>query len=221
MIPFMTRSKPTLAKEVILKSGFLALAVIVVLVSSGSTTEFYGQELPNRRVARLVTSPANGVKERPRSAAILDAHTESESLPPSFPAIDSADAIERIAFDRTNEQRIHEGLAPLEWDPALHLMARQHSEDMARLGYFSHETPDGLRLKDRARQVGIIRFRLLAENIAYNQGFDDPGGLAVERWMQSPGHRENILSRDFRASAVGSFVSRDGIVFLTQVFIER
>lgn len=68
--------------------------------------------------------------------------------------------------------------------------------------------------------MGISRFRVLAENIAYNQG-DDPGAFAVERWMLSSGHRENILSTEFQASAIGSFVAADGRVYLTQGFITR
>jgi uncharacterized protein YkwD len=92
---------------------------------------------------------------------------------------------------------------------------------MSRENYFSHTTPDGQRLRDRIRVVGIVQFRVLAENIAYNQGYEDPGALAVERWMLSPKHRANILSPEFQAMAIGSFVAADGSVFLTQTFITR
>ena len=92
---------------------------------------------------------------------------------------------------------------------------------MVRRGYFSHEMPDGARLKDRALAVGIPHFRVLGENIAYNQGYDDPGAFAVERWMISPGHRANILSNEFEQSAIGSFIAPDGTVYLTQEFIKR
>jgi uncharacterized protein YkwD len=91
---------------------------------------------------------------------------------------------------------------------------------MSVRGYFSHETPEGLRLRDRARLAGI-RYRVIAENIAYNQGYDDPGAFAVERWTISSGHRENLLSTEFRGSAIGSFVAPDGTVYLTQLFILR
>jgi uncharacterized protein YkwD len=100
-------------------------------------------------------------------------------------------------------------------------MARVHSEKMARENFFSHETPNGQRLKDRARAIGVGRFKVLAENIAFNQGFEDPAALAVERWLISPGHRANILYRQFEASAVGVFVSDNGAVYLTQAFIAR
>jgi uncharacterized protein YkwD len=92
---------------------------------------------------------------------------------------------------------------------------------MALVGFFSHETPEGLQPKDRARALGILHFRVLAENIAYNKGYEDPGGFAVERWMISPGHRANILYIGFQTSAIGSFVATDGSVYLTQVFINR
>jgi len=92
---------------------------------------------------------------------------------------------------------------------------------MARRGYFAHLTPDGLRLRDRARAAGITHYQLLGENIAYNLGYDDPGAFAVERWMLSPGHRANILYAGFKAMAVGTYVAADGSVFLTQTFITR
>jgi uncharacterized protein YkwD len=136
------------------------------------------------------------------------------------PSIDEATAIERRAFERTNEVRVGQGLVPLAWDADLCRMAREHSESMARQGYFSHETLEGLQLKDRARASRIPRFRVIGENIAYNKGYEDPGGFAVERWMISPGHRANILY-GFEASAIGSYVSADGSVYLTQVFIAR
>jgi uncharacterized protein YkwD len=100
-------------------------------------------------------------------------------------------------------------------------MARKHSEKMAHLGFFSHVTPEGLRLQDRAREAGISHYSVIAENIAYNQGYDDPGAFAVERWMTSPGHRANILYSGFKSMAVGTFVAADGSVYLTQTFVTR
>ncbi len=76
-------------------------------------------------------------------------------------------------------------------------------------------------MRERAREVGILRYNVLGENIAMSQGFDDPGAFAVQRWMQSEKHRANILSPEFRAMAIGSFVAADGSVYLTQLFITR
>lgn len=137
------------------------------------------------------------------------------------PSLDEANAIERRAFEQTNLIRVKNGLQPFVWDAEVCRMARTHSESMSRLGFFSHTTPSGHRLRDRARAAGISQFSVLGENIAYNQGYDDPGAFAVERWMLSAKHRDNILSREFRAMAIGSFVAPDGSVYLTQTFITR
>ena len=141
------------------------------------------------------------------------------SDPEQWPA--QATEIEKRAFELTNAAREGYGLMPLAWDPELYVMARMHSESMGRLGFFSHETPEGLRMTDRARALGISHFRMLGENIAYNQGFEDPGGFAVEEWLLSPGHRANILRTEFRQSAIGVFIATDGTVYLTQEFITR
>jgi uncharacterized protein YkwD len=99
-------------------------------------------------------------------------------------------------------------------------MARQHSEDMARQNFFSHAGPGG-DTTDRARSLGIRGWSALGENIAYNQGFDDPAAFAVERWMGSPKHRSNILSRMFTRSGLGIARAADGRIFFTQVFVAR
>jgi uncharacterized protein YkwD len=137
------------------------------------------------------------------------------------PTLAEAGDIERRAFEQTNLVRVQNGLPAFEWDADVCRMARTHSESMSRLNYFSHVTPDGLRLRDRARAVGILTFTVLGENIAYNQGYEDPGAFAVERWMASAKHRANILSKEFRAMAIGTYVGPDGSVFLTQTFITR
>jgi uncharacterized protein YkwD len=137
------------------------------------------------------------------------------------PSLAEATEIERRAFDLTNTMRLQSNLAPLVWDPELCRMARLHSEDMVRRGFFAHSTPEGLRLKDRAHAAGIAHFHVMGENIAYNQGFDDPGAFTVGRWMQSSGHRANILSPEFQQSAIGVFIAPDGTIYLTQEFITR
>jgi len=129
--------------------------------------------------------------------------------------------IEKRAFEQTNLVRVKNGLPPFTWDADICRMARIHSESMSRQKFFSHVTPEGLRLRDRARAAGILQFSVLGENIAYTQGYADPGAYIVEQWMQSEKHRANILSANFRAMAIGSFIAPDGSVYLTQTFITR
>jgi len=158
---------------------------------------------------------------KPQPVARLITSLTPVTARPTTPSPVEPNDIEKRAFDQTNIARVKNGLAPLVWDGDVCRMARIHSESMSRQGYFSHITPEGLRLRERAREVGILRYTVLGENIALNQGFDDPGALAVERWMQSDKHRANILSPEFRAMAIGSFVAADGTVYLTQTFITR
>jgi uncharacterized protein YkwD len=72
---------------------------------------------------------------------------------------------------------------------------------------------------NRARAQGIRGWKALGENIAYNQGYDDPAGFVAERWMISHKHRENLLNARWTRSAIGVAIAQDGRVFFTQVFI--
>lgn len=188
-----------------IRTTLLAPLVLVGLVVCCPVV--LGQEAKSQPVARLVT------RFTPATTVAVNASAS--------PTLAEAGAIERRAFEQTNLVRVQNGLAPFEWDADVCRMARSNSESMFRLNYFSHVTPNGLRLRDRARAAGIITYTVLGENIAYNQGYEDPGAFAVERWMASPKHRANILSKEFRAMAIGTYVAPDGSVFLTQTFITR
>jgi uncharacterized protein YkwD len=191
------------------KASYLLAIAIVICGFSHST---FAQEAKPQPVARLISAgPINTAPKR----------ISPPVSPSASPTLAQANAIERRAFEQTNLVRVQNGLPALTWDADVCRMARDHSESMSRDGFFSHTTPDGKRLRDRARLVGILGFSVLGENIAYNQGYEDPGAFAVERWMQSAKHRANILSPEFRAMAIGSYVAADGSIYLTQTFITR
>ena|ERR1051325_9243182 len=181
-------------------SRLIPLSALTLIIFCQSA---FGQEAKPQPVARLITS----------LTPVTKLSTPSAPIEPND--------IERRAFEQTNAVRVQNGLPPFTWDSDVCRMARTHSESMSRQGYFAHVTPEGLKLRDRARAAGIFQYVVLGENIAYNQGYDDPGAFAVERWMLSDKHRANILSPEFRAMAIGSFVAPDGSVYLTQTFITR
>lgn len=192
----------------------ITLVPIFVLICGSAAI---GQDLQMRPVARLVGG-AVAAPSSTRARRVMN----DVGLPASSPlSLDVASTIERTAFAKTNQVRVANGLLPLTWDGELCRMARAHSENMAKLGFFSHETPEGLELRQRARSMGIGRFKVIAENIAYNKGYNDPGAFAVERWMISSGHRSNILYQEFQFSAIGSYVASDGSVYVTQIFLAR
>jgi uncharacterized protein YkwD len=195
--------------------ALILLSFLSVLSFSAIIPDTFAQT-PNAAPLAILLSLPSGVP-----SALRPRRVSTPAASATGPSLDEATVIERRAFELTNSARSRSGLAPLTWNPGLCQMARVYSEKMVRLGFFSHESPDGLHLEDRAHAAGIAHFRMLGENIAYNQGFDDPGGFAVERWMLSPGHRANILNAGFRQSAIGVFVAPDGTVYLTQEFFTR
>jgi uncharacterized protein YkwD len=99
----------------------------------------------------------------------------------------------------TNAARADEGAGgPLSSDAGLDAVAQAHAEDMANRGYFSHTNPEGEQPWDRAHNAGVT-FSLMGENIAIN--FSAAG--AVSAWMNSTGHRENILREGFGRLGIG------------------
>ena len=220
----MTKQNTSGARTLIFQQTTRAIVSGILLLASFCVCQnALAQNLQPRPVARLISEPAADARySRPRRVtSVMSSASEAESVAATVPSFDDANAVERRAFEQTNVARAENGLPQLAWDPELCRMAREHSERMATLGYFSHETPEGLQLKERAHENGILHFRVIGENIAYNKGYDDPGGFAVERWLTSSGHRANMLYPGFQASAIGSYVAADGSTYLTQVFITR
>lgn len=128
------------------------------------------------------------------------------------------ETIERAVLDGVNAERAKRGLSTLAPDARLAAVARAHSLDMARRGYMGHVSPEGLGPDDRAREAGIA-FRQFAENVASNLHAEDPVATAVEGWMESRGHRKNILEAKYTRTGVGVAVADDGVVYFTQLFL--
>lgn len=135
-------------------------------------------------------------------------------------APDRASEIEwHIAF-LTNQQRIWRKLLPLQLSDALARIARGHSLDMRTRGFFDHRTPEGTGPRERIARQGLS-FKTIAENIySTPDGTADAAELASEMvagWMNSTGHRRNILDPRFHALGVGVAVS-ERLVLATQLF---
>ena len=92
---------------------------------------------------------------------------------------------------------------------------------MAEGGFFSHKGTDGSFVDQRAESLGMDNWASIGENIAFIRGYEKPADMAVEKWMQSPSHRNNLLSPRWREGAVGVAVGANGTLYFTQVFILR
>jgi uncharacterized protein YkwD len=196
------------------------LTIILAASISAMTVVVHAQAPSARPVARLISSSREVTGMRARRVTASPAGGAVVGTARRAPVASSATSIERRAFDLINAARRAQGEEPLAWDEELCRMARQHSEEMAVKNFFSHEGPDGGTV-DRARALGIRGWTALGENIAYNQGFEDPAAFAVERWMGSAKHRANILSGMFNRSGLGIARAADGRIFFTQVFVAR
>lgn len=182
---------------------------------AATSIEGFGQSSSGRPVARLITSSRSAEPQQTQHRMVARPAVVAAS---SAPVV--ANNLERQAFNLINSERAKNGLQPLIWDGELCRVARLHSENMGRQNFFDHEGPDGTNLLDRVTARGIM-WRSLGENIAYNQGHDDPAGAAVDQWLHSSKHRANILRGNFTHSAIGVTRTNDGRVYLTQVFIMR
>jgi uncharacterized protein YkwD len=131
-------------------------------------------------------------------------------------------AEEARLLELVNRERAKAGQAPLKLDGHLAVAARGHSYDMALRNYFSHESADGVSAEQRLRGSGID-YTEMGENI-YQDDLPDREQLperAVQGWMDSPGHRKNMLSPSFNETGIGMARAADGSTYITQDFIQK
>ncbi|WIV11457.1 CAP domain-containing protein [Proteiniborus sp. MB09-C3] len=149
-------------------------------------------------------------------------NNNEEQKPVDQPSNDNKDsnlgdvsAIEKEVVRLVNVERQKNGLNSLEIDAELSKVARMKSQDMATKGYFSHTSPTYGSPFDMMKQFGI-KYSTAGENIAMGQ----PSAEAVVKaWMNSEGHRANILSKNFTKIGVGYYKGSNE-PYWTQMFIK-
>jgi uncharacterized protein YkwD len=172
--------------------------------------------LPRRTAAATPTDsvpampPAKGLSPAPRTTASTTASAAPAGSPPRGAPAGSGPATQRPAgsptiaqltaqvVTLTNAQRTQNGCGALRTDAKLTAAAQEHSEDMSARNYFDHDTPDGRTPWERIEAQGYAQPS--AENIA--MGYPTAQAV-VEGWMNSPGHKANILNCDSHAIGVG------------------
>lgn len=127
-------------------------------------------------------------------------------------------ALEDALHAEVNALRRDHHLVPLERDARLDAVARRHSEDMARRGYFAHETPEGDTPVDRLAAAGVEGFRLAAENLGRTQG-GEPNRDVLAGWLSSAVHRNNLLAPVFNGTGIGVVRGPDGALYYTQLYV--
>lgn len=180
------------------------------------------EKQPAKEAAQPEKQPAEEVAQPEKQPAEEAAQPEKqpeqevteEEQAPSEEASSEVSAYEQQVLDLTNKERANAGLPALKLDVELSKVAREKSRDMQAKGYFDHNSPTYGSPFDMMKQFGIS-YTSAGENIA--QGQQTPEEV-VQAWMNSQGHRENILNSSYTHLGVG-YVENGN--YWTQMFIGK
>lgn len=238
---WLTRSVPSrqLQRTVWGIRGLLVLSAAVLFVTGGAA----GVTMGSLQALDVAAVPAGDAGDGPgdsgpETVTTVTRHTTTSEVSGIETATErdglNASAIERAIHREINEVRAERNLSLLSWDASLAEIARYHSRDMIERGYFAHTGPDGETMGDRYEQFGYEcrvpkgdgSYATGGENIAYVYAsqYDDADAVAariVDLWMDSRGHRENILREYWENEGIGvrlGTVDGERRVYVTQNF---
>ncbi len=193
----------------LLKGGIL-IAILLGIVQTANLPQSFTDRILNARLAQPFLAADDAWKKQFESIFgqafhdLLAAKTirtgDDTSVPLGFAkagakpcANDEAKMIELV-----NRERTSRGLKPVRPDDDLRGVARAHSDDMLRRGYFAHSSPEGIDPFQRMASAGIT-YEYAGENLAFGPNVD----TAMNGLMNSPGHRANILKPEYGKLGVG------------------
>ncbi|MFD1369525.1 CAP domain-containing protein [Actinoplanes sichuanensis] len=167
------------------------------------------------------------VRTKPHRRSELESPTGRAAVPGADPIVASRTAVtsasvapgpqspvQQQVLALVNQERKEAGCDPITLDRRLIQAANRHASDMARRGYFDHESPAGEKAGSRVTGAGYP-WRRYGENIA--KGQDSPFRVMAD-WMRSPGHRENILDCRLDQMGVGLALAADDTPYWVQDF---
>jgi uncharacterized protein YkwD len=134
------------------------------------------------------------------------AHADDCAGADAVPAADNAAVVSQATLCLLNQQRAANGIGPLVENAALSTASAGYSQRMVAQGFFGHESPDGGTLVQRLTDVGYLGGDdgwVVGENIGWGQASLATARSMVSAWMNSPGHRENLLSADYTEVGLG------------------
>ncbi|MFE3072478.1 CAP domain-containing protein [Streptomyces sp. NPDC059247] len=164
---------------------------------------------PSPRAA--TTAPARPATTAPKAESGRRPAQPREKAPqqgaaPEAPAVGKAKRFVQEVIALANTEREKAGCGPLRTEKRLRAAAQGHADDMAARDYYEHDSPEGRDAGDRMSGAGYA-WSTWGENI--HRGPKTPA-LAMEDWMNSPGHRANILNCSFKDIGVGVTLTANG-----------
>ncbi len=215
---------------VVAATGVVLAAGLVAATTAGAETAEPGSGgWPAGAAAAWPDGGWPGGGPDPRPGAGADARPDAGPRPPADPGTRPADpgtrpadpatgpaaggnAMQQEALRRVNDARRSHGCPPVAVNSRLIEAARRHAADMASRGYFAHRSPNGEDAGDRVADTGYD-WATYGENIARGQ---DTAVEVVEAWLDSPSHRENILTCAHSEVGVGLAFDADHTPYWVQ-----
>ena len=180
--------------------------------STPSTTP---QQKPESTPSTPSTTPQQKPESTP-STPSTNPEQKPESTPEQKPSTDFSSYQQQV-LDLVNAERTKRGISALTLDSNLSSVATKKSQDMVNKNYFDHTSPTYGSPFDMMKQFGIS-YRTAGENIAKGQKTPQE---VVTAWMNSEGHRKNILNPNFTNLGVGIAKDSKGTTYWTQMFIGK
>lgn len=192
------------------------LTLLIFLTSAAFAQDTYYTVQPGDSMWKIATKYQVGISE------IIAANPEIKNPALIYPGqkvkipVIETKSIESEVVRLVNVERAKAGLPALKENWQLSRIARYKSQDMINKNYFSHYSPTYGSPFDMIESFGI-KFSAAGENIAMGQRTPQE---VMNAWMNSPGHRSNILSPSYTEIGVGLAKDKSGRCYWTQMFIK-
>ena len=208
-----------------MKKTLKALALTLgILITAGISSVAYAQDTFNYTVKsgdylwRICVKYEVGVSEvLAVNPQIINPDRINISQIIKIPNVTGDKQLEKEVVTLVNQERAKQGLAPLKENWELSRVARYKSGDMADNNYFSHTSPTYGSPFNMMKNFGI-KYMAAGENIAMGQ---PTAASVMNAWMNSPGHKANILGKNFTEIGVGVARNNNGTIYWTQQFIGK
>ena len=195
-------------------SFFIVTALLVCIVSAQETISYTVQA--GDSMWKIAEKYQVGVSEIISSnSQIKNSNLIYPGQKLTIPTMKSIKSLESEVVRLVNIERSKQGLQLLKENWQLSRIARYKSADMATKNYFSHTSPTYGSPFKMMESFGI-RYSSAGENLAYGQKTPQQ---VMTAWMNSPGHRSNIMSPSFSQIGVGYATNKNGVPYWTQMFI--
>lgn len=206
-------------------NGVIFAALLAIVISGIPLGNNFSEEAQNSTLAYNLTTQTKWIENKVRpvfsdmvneTGAVITIHPETNNLIKLPFKVNSATPrpdLEAQMLVLINRERVKRKLKQLKADLPLREVARRHSIDMFKRGYFSHESPEGKDPFDRIRKAHVP-FLTAAENLALSPNLK----TAHDGLMESPGHKANILHPDFGRVGIGILDGGRNGIMVTQNF---